>query len=57
MELEQEDKWKKEKEEEHEFIESQIGRLRKQMQESTAHRETLALQRQLDTSRKQSGDL
>jgi len=56
-ELEQEDKWKREKEEEHEFIETQIGRLRKQMQESTAHRETLALQRQLDSSRKQSGDL
>ncbi len=56
-ELAQEDKWKAEKEEEHQFIEQQIGRLRKQMQESTAHRETLALQRQLDTSRKQSGDL
>lgn len=56
-ELEQEDKWKKEKEEEHEFLETQIARLRKQMQESTAHRETLALQRQLDTSRRQSSDL
>lgn len=56
-ELEQEDKWKQEKEEEHQFIEGQIGRLRKQMQESTAHRETLALQRQLDSSRKQSSDL
>jgi uncharacterized protein len=56
-ELEQEDKWKREKEEEHEFIETQIARLRKQMQVSTAHRETLALQRQLDSSRKQSGDL
>ena len=56
-ELEQEDKWKKDKEEEHEFLETQIARLRKQMQESTAHRETLALQRQLDSSRKQSADL
>ena len=56
-ELEQEDKWKKDKEEEHQFLETQIARLRKQMQESTAHRETLALQRQLDSSRKQSGDL
>lgn len=56
-ELEQEDKWKKEKEDEHEFLETQIARLRKQMQESTAHRETLALQRQLDSSRRQSSDL
>jgi hypothetical protein len=56
-ELEQEDRWKKEKEEEHQFLDAQIGRLRKQMQESTAHRETLALQRQLDSSRKQSSEL
>lgn len=56
-ELEQEDKWKRDKEGEHEFLESQIGRIRKQMQESTAHRETLALQRQLDSSRKQASDL
>ncbi|MFH2010847.1 MAG: C4-type zinc ribbon domain-containing protein [bacterium] len=56
-ELEQEDKWKSEKEEEHQFIEAQIGRLRKQMQEARGHRETMALQRQLDSSRKQSSEL
>jgi predicted nucleic acid-binding Zn-ribbon protein len=56
-ELEQEDKWKTEKEEEHQFIEAQIGRLRKQMMEARGHKETLALQRQLDSSRKQSSEL
>ncbi len=55
--LDQEDRWKREKEEEHQFLEAQIVKIRKQMQESTAHRETLALQRQLDTSRKQAADM
>ena len=56
-ELAQEDSWKAEKEEEHTFIEAQIGRLRKQLQDARAHKEALALQRQLDASRKQSADL
>ena len=56
-ELEQEEKWKAEKEEEHKFIEAQVAKLRSQLQSTRGHKEAVALQRQLDASRKQSTDL
>jgi predicted nucleic acid-binding Zn-ribbon protein len=56
-ELEQQDRWKAEKEEELKFIEAQIARIRQQMQGTRVHKEAMALQRQLDASRKQSSEL
>lgn len=56
-ELEGQDRWKAEKEEEHTFLEAQITRTRQQLQGVRAHRDALALQRQLDASRKQLTEL
>ena len=56
-ELDQQDRWKAEKEEEHGFLEAQIARIRQQMQGVRAHKEVMALQRQLEANRKQLSDL
>ncbi|MDY0003283.1 MAG: C4-type zinc ribbon domain-containing protein [Polyangia bacterium] len=56
-ELTAQDKWKAEKEEEHAFLEAQITRTRQQLQGVRAHRDALALQRQLDVSRKQLSEM
>jgi predicted nucleic acid-binding Zn-ribbon protein len=56
-ELDQQDRWKGEKEEEHGFMEAQITRIRQQMQGVRAHKEAMALQRQLEMNRKQLSEL
>jgi len=56
-ELDQQDRWKAEKEEEHSFLDAQISRIRQQMQGVRAHKEAMALQRQLELNRKQFSDL
>lgn len=56
-ELEVQERWRAEKEEEHAFLEAQITRTRQQIQGVRAHRDAMALQRQLEASRKQLSDL
>lgn len=56
-ELVDQDRFKAEKEEEHAFLSAQITRLRQQLQGVRAHRDAMALQRQLEASRKQLSDL
>jgi predicted nucleic acid-binding Zn-ribbon protein len=56
-ELDQEEKWRAEKDEEQRFIEAQVARLRGQLAGTRGHKEAVALQRQLDSSRKQNSDL